>query len=116
MNYRRQRFANLIKEELSKIIVKEIDFFGSFVTITDVEVGEKLEAAIVYFSVIPSKDFDKVEKILKKTSRHLQYLLMKKINVKPMPEIVFKPDHGQEKAAGVEKILLEDKIKEERAS
>lgn len=112
MNYRRQRFANLIKEELSKIIVKEIEFFGCLVTITDVDVNEKLEAAIVYFSVIPSKDFEKAEKIFKKNSRHLQYLLMKKINVKPMPEIVFKPDHGQEKAAGIEKILLEDKIKE----
>ncbi len=118
MKHRSERVANLIKEELSKIISREIEFFNCLMTITGVDVDSKLEKAIVNFSVLPSstgsgqaEKFEEVLKILEKNRRHLQYLLMKKINIKPMPEIEFRIDRGLEKAAEVEKILLEDKIK-----
>jgi ribosome-binding factor A len=111
MIHRSERVANLIKEELSKIISREIEFPGCLMTITGVDVDAKLEKAIVNFSVLPSEKFEEVLKILEKNRRHLQYLLMKKINIKPMPEIEFRIDRGPEKAAEIEKILLEDKMK-----
>ena len=128
MKHRQERVASLIQEELSKIISRNIDFTGSLVTITKVEIDEKLIQAIVNFSVLspcagcPARSFEQcaegapqnsqsVLKILEKNRRHLQYLLMKKINIKPMPQIVFKIDKGLEKAAEVEKLLLKDKIK-----
>lgn len=126
MNYRSQQVANLIKEELSKIILHEIEFPDLLVTITDVKVDNKLDGAVVNFSVLsmcagcpmadgchgiePSKSFEITLAILNKNRSHLQYLLMKKINIKPMPKISFKIDRGLEKAAEVEKLLLDDKI------
>ncbi len=58
------------------------------------------------------KGFEIALKILEKNRVHLQYLLMKKLNIKPTPKISFKIDRGLEKAAEIEKILLDDKIKE----
>lgn len=130
MKHRPERVANLIKEELSKIISRELEFPGCLVTITDAEVNNKLEQATVKFSVFcpsetspegrPSEKFsgfarsrvarEIVLKILEKNRGYLQHLLVKKINIKPMPKIVFKIDYGLEKAAKIEKLLLDDKI------
>jgi len=127
MRYRPERVANLIIEELNKIISREIEFFNCLVTITGVEVDKKLERAVVKFSVFsfcqgcPFQSNEKcsegapqnaqsILKILEKNQSHLQYLLAKKINIKPMPKIVFKIDYGAENAAAIEKILLDDKI------
>ncbi len=119
MKHRAERVSNLIQEELSKIIVKELEFpsagsgqVPALVTLTGVSVSDNFEQAIIGFSVLPSDKSEEVLKILNKNLRHLQYLLMKKINIKPMPQIRFEIDHGLEKAADIEKLLLEDKINE----
>lgn len=131
MRHRQERSSSLIQEELNKVIPRNLEFPDCLVTITKVEIDSKLIQAIVYFSVlsfcnrcplkcfnretaeeISQKNFESVLKILGKNRNHLQYLLAKKINIKPMPQIVFKPDYGLEKAAEVEKLLLKDKIKE----
>ena len=109
MKHRVERVNNLIQEELSKIIVKELEF-PALVTITEVETSKDLLRALVRFSVLPSEKSEEIFKILNKNLRHLQYLLIKKINIKPMPQISFEIDRGLEKAAEVEKILLKDKI------
>jgi ribosome-binding factor A len=108
MKYRPERVASLIKGELSKIIIREVEFPG-LVTITNAEVDNKLKQATVKFSVLPSEKFEVVLKILEKNRSHLQYLLLKKINIKPMPQIVFEIDRGLEKAAEIEKLLLREK-------
>jgi len=113
MRYRQERLSNLIQEELNKIISREIEFPNCLMTIVNVEIDNKLSQAIVNFSVLPSEKFEEVLKILEKNRNHLQYLLMKKINIKPMPKIIFKIDRGLEKAAEIEKILIEDKMKNE---
>lgn len=104
--FRKERVSSLIQEELNKIILREIEIPGALITITGVDVSKDLERAIVKFSVYPSDQAEKVLKILEKNRRHLQYLLIKKINIKPMPKISFKIDYGPEKAARVEKVLL----------
>ena len=110
MKYRQERIASLIKEEISKLIVREIEFPESLVTITDVGIDDELNRAVISFSVLPSEKSETALKILGKNRSHLQYLLLRKINIKPMPQIEFKIDYGLEKAAEIEKILLEDKI------
>jgi len=127
MSHRPKQVANLIHEELGKIILREIEFPDLLFTITDVKVDKKLEEAAVSFSVLPmcggcpmaggcgggfnSTDaFNLALGILNKNRSHLQYILMKKLNIKPTPKISFKADRGLEKAAEIEKILLNDKI------
>lgn len=106
MNYRSLRVGKLIKEELSKIILKEIEAPDALLTITEVEVSKKLDTAKVKVSVLPSEKSAEVFKILSKACRELQRILMKKINIKPMPKIKFEIDRGPENAAAVEKQLL----------
>ncbi len=104
--FRFQRVSTLIREELSEIIEREMEFPGALATITEVEVGKKLDHAEVRVSVIPSKSGDAVLKELGRAAGRLQHLLVKKINIKPMPRISFSLDHGPENAAQVEKALL----------
>lgn len=107
MNFRTERVSNLIREELGKIIVREMEFSGALVTITEVEVDKKLERAKVNVSVIPAEQAGAALGTLENTAGHLQHLLLKKINIKPMPRIMFAIDRGPENAAKVEKALLD---------
>ncbi|HUZ92617.1 MAG TPA: ribosome-binding factor A [Candidatus Paceibacterota bacterium] len=106
MKHRSLRVSKLIREELAKIILREFEFPGALVTITEVEVADKLESAKVLVSVIPSKSAVGVMRKLGASAGELQHLLLKKVNIKPMPRIVFELDHGPENAAVVEKKLL----------
>jgi ribosome-binding factor A len=110
MNFRSERVSKLIREELSKMILREVEF-PALATITEVEVDKKLEGARVKVSVIPASGEKAVLAELEKRADSLQYLLLRKINIKPMPRISFVLDHGFENAAKVEKLLGEDTIK-----
>jgi len=106
MDYRAERMSNLIREELSKIIARELEFDNALVTITEVEVDKKLDTAKVRVSVIPSEKAKDVFVILNLARNSLQTILFRKLNLKPVPRIQFEIDRGLENAANVEKTLL----------
>lgn len=110
MNHRKERFNSLIREELAKIVAKEITLDGALITLTEVAISDDLKSASVYFSVIPSSKKKDALKLLSNSRNFLQRILMKKIK-QVLPLIHFKIDEGIEKAAKLEKILLDDKIK-----
>ena len=105
--FRAQRIEKLVREELSKILVREFEFPGALVTVTEIEVDKKLDNAKVLLSVIPSTKGESALTELNKNIGQLQHMLLKKINIKPMPRISFVLDHGIENAARVEKKFLE---------
>lgn len=104
--FRAERVSELVKEQVSLLMIREVDFHGALVTVTEVDVDKKLEHAKIKVSVIPATQEEAVLKGLEKSAGHLQHLLMKKINIKPMPRIAFAIDHGYENAAKVEKKLM----------
>ena len=97
----------MIREELSKILVREFEFQNALVTVTEVQVDKKMDHAKAMVSVIPSVAGKSALYALNKNIRVIQYMLLKKINIKPMPQISFALDHGVENAARVEKKILE---------
>ena len=103
MNYRPLRVSKLIREELSVLVGRELEFDGALPTITEVEVDKKLDTAKVLVSVFPTSKTDAVFKVLNAARFSLQHALKKKINIKPMPKVVFIPDFGPANAAEVEK-------------
>ncbi|HVN26362.1 MAG TPA: 30S ribosome-binding factor RbfA [Candidatus Paceibacterota bacterium] len=105
--FRADRVSKLIREELSMIIMRELDFGGALVTVTGVDVDKKLEHAATLVSVIPSAAEERAMRELERHAGRLQHLLMKKINIKPMPRVSFVLDHGSENAAKIEKLLEE---------
>ena len=106
--HRIERVSKLIREELSKIIIREFEFPGVLVTLTEVETDKKMEHAKVLVSVIPELAEAKVMRELERRSGWLQHLLFTKINIRPMPMISFRIEHGLEHAAEVERALLKD--------
>ena|SRR3989338_429209 len=111
MKHRPERVSKLIMDELNKLILRHVEIPGALITVTDVEVLKDLSQAKIRFSALPSEKSETALKILGRASKELQYLLLKKLNIKPMPQIVFEIDYGLEKAAKVEKILLEENKK-----
>lgn len=106
MNHRKLRMESLITEELSNILIRELDLeVGVLVTISYVDVSSDLSRAEVGVSVIPSNRSDEVMKVLIKSQGHLQHRLNIKLNIKPMPRIEFKYDSGLENAANIERLL-----------
>ncbi len=90
MNYRNLRVANLIQEELGKLILREIEFPNStLVTIVEVEVLKDLSRAKIKLGVIPATAVLEVMDIINRNRLFLQRLLLRKINIKPMPRIEF---------------------------
>lgn len=104
---RHQRVESLIREELNKIILRELEFDGALVTVTEVAAQKDLDYADIQISVLPTEKSGEVLKTLGKNRRRIQHLLLEKIHIKPMPEIRFVSDIGLEKAAELEKKFLD---------
>ncbi|MDD4761670.1 MAG: 30S ribosome-binding factor RbfA [Candidatus Pacebacteria bacterium] len=106
--FRKERISSLIFQELSKMISREFDFAGALATITEIQISDNLDSAKVGVSVFPSEKTDEVIKQLKSREKELTVKLLKKINIKPFPQLFFVLDRGLESAAKVEKILLNE--------
>ena len=110
--FRKDRVSKLILEELNNIINREIEFKDCLVTLTNVEVSSDLESAAVKFSAIPSDKAVEILKILQKMSGRLQHLLLRKINIKPLPRLRFEIDRGLDNATEIERLSLIDQKKQ----
>ncbi|MDP3947467.1 MAG: 30S ribosome-binding factor RbfA [bacterium] len=113
-HHRPLRLGALIQEELNRIILLEVEADNVLLTITSVEIDKKLEHAIVYVSVLVPGDAgdaerraEKAVEMLEARQPYFQFLLSRKLNVRPMPTIVFRRDRGPERAAKVERLLME---------
>ncbi|MBI2591157.1 MAG: ribosome-binding factor A [Candidatus Brennerbacteria bacterium] len=111
MNYRNLRVAKLIKEELSEILMKELEFENALITINEVNVYKDLLNAKVRLGVLPVDKAPNALKIIAKQAGFLRKLLLKKINIKPMPYLSFEIDRGAEAAADFDKAFLKSKNK-----
>ena len=80
MNYRNLRLANLIQEELGKMILREVEFPKStLVTIVGVEVINDLRQAKIKLGIIPATAAKEALDILERNKSFLQYSLMKRL-------------------------------------
>jgi ribosome-binding factor A len=86
--FRNLRVGELIREELSKIFLRDMDF-DAFVTINSVEVIGKMETAHVKVSVLPEDKGKEVYDLLQKERGSIQFKLARKLNIKPMPRLDF---------------------------
>ena len=106
MNYRPLRVGKLIREELGMMLQRELEFPGALVTVTEAEISKKMDIAHVRVSVLPAAKAAEALKKLRAAGGDLQYKLLHKLNIKPMPQLVFEIDRGPENAAAVEKALM----------
>jgi ribosome-binding factor A len=103
--FRKERVGSVIREELAKMIVRDIELPGGLITVVEVAVDPKLEHAKVSVSVIPLSSETSALRKLNMKIGEFQHALNRKMSIRPMPLISFEIDHGNENAARVEKLL-----------
>lgn len=104
---RKVRVAPLIQEELAKLILRDIELPGGIITVTSVDVTDKLDYARVKVSILPSSLSRKGLGLLQDGAGRLQHDLLRIINIKPMPYLQFSLDEGHERASDLEKVFIE---------
>jgi ribosome-binding factor A len=115
MKERILRVNSLIRQELGKILLREVDFPGdALVTVTRVAASPSLNRARVYISTIPEQKSEEVMLILNRQVYFIQQKLNKKLNMRPMPKIVFFEEKETREAARVEELLEKIKNRDER--
>lgn len=106
---RQRRLSELLKEEISDIILKEVkDPRIGFVSITDVELSGDLRHAKIFFSVIGDQsEREDTLNGLKKATGFIRKLVGERITVYHTPELVFKYDDSIEHGIHISNLIKE---------
>ncbi len=112
--WRIEKVNAFIKKELGAIILKEVDIFPDILlTITRVESSSNLIEAKVHLSILPEDKAQEVIDLLKRKIYFIQQVLNKKLQIRPVPKIVFIKESKTAEASRIEELLREiDKEKE----
>lgn len=105
MTKRLQRINELLRQQISQILLKEINFNDGLITITRVETSTNLKQTKVMISVMPREKGLSVLQILKRNIFNLQQIVNKKLNMRPVPKISFEIDESEAKTQRIEELL-----------
>ena len=107
MKHRLLRVNELLKRELSALLVREMTFENLLVTVNQVDVTPDLKSAHVYVSILGSEGRKEVIPKLEANRAALQADLSKHVVLKYTPHLVFHLDDSIERGARVLEILQE---------
>ena len=108
MEHRRPvRVADLIKQEISDIIRKEMrDPRIGFMTITGVDISMDLRHAKVFYSVLGSEDDQlRCQRSLDHAAGFLRSQLGRRIRIRHIPELLFRFDESFERAQRIAEVM-----------
>ncbi len=110
MSQRILRVNELIKQEVGKLILSEMNFpINVLVTVIEVKTSKDLRYADIFISVFPFEEATEVMEALKEHIYFLQKIINKKLSMKPLPRIRFVIDAGGERMGRIEKLIKESK-------
>lgn len=104
---RKDKVQDAIQKEVSNIIRNDLkDPRLGFATITAVDVSEDLRNAKIYFSVLgKEEDFKKTADAFKSAQGYIRKLLAARIQLRFVPEIMFKADKSSVYSVRIEEVL-----------
>jgi len=106
MSYRISKINELVKQQVSEIISRELNLKpGVFLTIAKVDTSPDLRYTRIFVSIFPEKETNYALKTLKKETYFIQGKLNKKLFLKIIPKIEFSIDTTELNADSIEKIL-----------
>ncbi len=110
MKYRKLRVQDLLREEISSIIQRDIKDPGlGFVTIIEVKMTDDLKIAKVYCSVYGSEETkQKTLEALKRSKGYMRFLIGKRLTLRYSPELNFVLDDAFERVERIDEILKKD--------
>lgn len=104
--YRGQQIAEVIHRTVSEALLKEVDIpFGSFVTVSKVDLDPERKHAKVCLTVLPDSLALSTFRLVKTQTGQVQHRLNTTLRVKPVPRISFLLDKGEEKRHRIDKLL-----------
>lgn len=111
MTQRILKINKLIKQELGKIILTDVDFPRDIIlTITKVDTSADLHYADVFISVLPDEKSIEIKEMIEENIYFIQGRLNRKLFMKPLPRIRFIIDRSGEYVEKIGKIIEENKI------
>ncbi len=105
---RTQRVGDLLRDELSLILSREIqDPRVGLVSVTAVEMSPDLRVAKVFLSPVdPSAEIDEAIKVLGRASGYIRVqLTRRKLGLRYLPELRFQPDDSIARGSRIDQIL-----------
>ena len=114
---RLQRVNQLIREEISHLIQRELkDPRLGFVTVTEVDVAKDLRTAKVYVSVLGSEtQWQSSLQALESARGFIRSWLLPRLRLRSVPHLTFHPDRSMAHAAHIQTVLEELKNEERPA-
>src|SRR3989344_3257028 len=97
-----EKVNSLLKREVGQILLREFNFGSFLVTLSRVETTANLIEARVYISVFPEEKGDFVIKKLNNNIYGIQQKINKKLNMRPIPKIIFLKEFQIAEAAKIE--------------
>ncbi len=92
-NLRGKRVGSLIKEELARFFIEDVQGKSSgFITVTRVDLTKDLMTARVFLSVFGAPDREAILALLEKRKGHIRKILASRIKLKYNPELFFSLD------------------------
>lgn len=117
MSIRTERVAAVIQRDLGKMIQREYQPTGTFVTVTHVDISPDLQNTNVYVSIYaPGRDKEAIFNHLTDQTVAIRKALASKIRnqLRRVPELNFKIDNSASHAQKMDKLF--DQIEQERQS
>jgi len=106
MSHRINKINSLIKQQISKILSRELNLKpGIFLTVSKVDTTKDLRYARIFVSVFPESEANYALKTLEKESSFLRKNLGRELKIKMLPRLNFKIDTTEAEADEIEKIL-----------
>lgn len=103
--HRTARLKSLIHQLVAEILQRDYGQEGSLVTIASVELNSASDHAKIFISILPSTHRDKIFSYLKKQEKKIEWTLLRKMPIRPVPSLEFVLDIGLSESAKVEKLL-----------
>lgn len=108
---RLSKVNQLIKEEIGKLLQKEIGEEFGLITVQDVETTPDLRKALIWISIFDKDKYNQVLKKIDDITPGLQKILNRKLTMKYVPKITFKLDQSLDYADEINRLFK--KIKED---
>ncbi|MBP5342794.1 30S ribosome-binding factor RbfA [bacterium] len=106
------RLESSIKRALSEILNFEVKNNIGLVTVTECSITSDLEYLTVYYTVLSDKDKKRAREGLESSKGFIRSSLASKVQMRKVPNLIFKYDDSYQNRSRIEELLKEAKAKE----
>lgn len=102
------KINELLREEVSNIMLRELRDHEGFVTVTAVETTPDLRYSTIWYSVIGA-DEKKIGEVIADSEKSIQQILNSRLSLKHVPKISFRLDKSGEYMDKINRLINETK-------